>query len=158
MVLNESLRRLVRDDEGSTPLEYFTYSIISEEAVITGYDGPDTEVIVPSTIEGYPVVVSYPTFPSDTVAAKVTLGDGVRVTMDGFESCVNLTTLVIGDNVIIENDGVCNCYNLTRIEIGSNVTLDGEYALCAQYDFASFYIADGPGVYVGSGSSWTYQE
>jgi hypothetical protein len=143
---------------GSTPLEYFTYSIVGDEAIITGYNGPDTEVIVPSTIEGYSVVVGTRTFPSDSVVTKVTLGDGVRVVQDGFELCPVLTTLVMGDNVIIEDDGVCACYGLTRIEMGSNVTLDGGYALCAQANFVSFYTTYGPGVYTGSGSSWTFQD
>lgn len=144
-------------NEESTPLEYFTYSIISEEAVITGYSGPDTEVIVPSTIEGKKVVVSRGTFPYDSIVTKVTLGDGVRVTSDGFEECENLTTLVIGDKVIIEPDGVCYCIYLTRIEIGSDVSLV-DYSLCMQPNFVNFYNADGPGVYTGSYDTWTFQD
>lgn len=149
---------LVRNDENVTPLEYFNYTVGGGYATITSYHGPDTEVVVPSTIEGYPVIVDYPTFPNDTVATKVTLSDGVTVRMDGFESCANLTTLVIEDNVIILDDGVCNCYNLNRIEIGNNVTLQTVYSLCAQYNFVSFYTTYGPGVYTGSGSSWTLED
>lgn len=165
MVLHESLLQLrsskqnglVRNDDNVTPLEYFDYTINDGYATITSYDGPDTEVVVPSTIEGYPVIVGNPTFPSDTVATKVTLSDGVTVQSDGFESCVNLTTIVFQNNVVIENDGVCACSNLNRIEIGSNVSLV-DYSLCAQPDFVLIYNANGPGVYTGIDTTWELQD
>ena len=78
----------------------------SGNAIITEYDSGDENVIIPSAINGHPVVaIGSESFYEDTVIKTVSLPEGIKT---------------IGDNAFY------NCYNLTDINIPSTVTELGQ--------------------------------
>ncbi len=88
--------------------EDFTYEIIDGKVTITGYTGSDTEVIIPSTIEGYPVI---------------SIGGGA------FRNCDSLTSVTIPDSVTsIGNSAFSYCDSLTSVTIPDSVTSIGDSA------------------------------
>jgi len=80
----------------------YRYEIIGDECVITKYLGSETEVSVPSSIDGMPVT---------------------RIGTRAFADCENVTSISLhGTVVTIHNDAFSDCYNLTNISIPDSVT------------------------------------
>lgn len=71
-------------------------------AVLTGYTGSGTDVVVPDTLGGYPLLrVSFGTFQGNSALLSVTLPDSLRY-LDGgaFAACPNLATVILPENLI----------------------------------------------------------
>lgn len=87
--------------------EDFTYEILADCVTITGYTGSDTNLIIPDTIEGYPVTV---------------IGDSAFMISP-------LTSVVIPDSVTTIRDNAFSCsFFLQSVSIGANVTYIGQDA------------------------------
>ncbi len=107
---------------------------------ITGYTGTATSVVIPSTIDGYPVVEIgvvgdiysklVGVFENNTSLKSVVISDGIlRIGSDAFYGCSRLTSITIPDSVtVIGSSAFQNCYSLTSVDIGGSVTTIGDNA------------------------------
>ncbi len=109
--------------KAATTSDGLVYSISNREATITGYTGSATELVIPSTIEGYPVT---------------SIGN------ESFSWCKSLTSITIPKGITtIGNDAFYFCSNLESITIPDSVTSIGKYAFCGCSSLASITIPDG---------------
>ena len=101
------------------------------------YMGNDTEVTIPSEINGKPVVeIGIHCFDENKVLKKVTIPDSVT-RLGGFRGCVNLETVVMGNQVreLISgtfdhnvNGAFTDCSSLKEIELPDSMLKIQEYA------------------------------
>ncbi len=107
---------------GTTSGEY-TYAVTNGEATITAFPSSFSgEVVIPSTLGGYPVTV---------------IGDSA------FRSCNKITSVTIPDSVTyISPYAFCNCTNLTSVTIEGDTTTIGAYAFIDCTALASVTLPD----------------
>lgn len=140
----------------------FYYEVDDKEAVITGalYDwekGEEPELVVPSSIGGFPVtrigaysfsgrrfeVITIPdtikeigsgAFSSNSELKSITLPSGLTsVAASMFSNCTSLTKVKIGGQVTsIQHDAFYNCISLKEIELPDNLrtVYDGAFSRC----------------------------
>ena len=105
--------------------ESLTYSISNGEVTITDCNTSVTSIVIPETIEGYPVtsIHSY-AFRDCTSLTSVEIGNSVTsIGNYAFQNCTSLTSVEIPDSVTsIGYYAFCNCTSLTSVEIGDSVT------------------------------------
>ena len=108
----------------------YEYSLSSGDATIEKYLGSATDVIIPSTIDGYEVKgIDYDAFLNSKIS-KVTIPEGItRISFEAFKNCESLSTVNFN---AVNCEGTVNpvfagCKNLKTINIGSKVTLIGSY-------------------------------
>ncbi len=93
----------------------FEYKITNGAATVTGYNGNDTEVVIPSVFEGYPVVsIARSAFEANTKITNVIIPQGVTsVGKFAFYYCTNLTSVTLpSDTLLIDNYAFDGCKNL----------------------------------------------
>lgn len=80
----------------------FTYEIVDEKIIITGYSGTDTVVTVPDEINDIPVVsVGEGAFKGNTSITSVTVSVGVKdIGASAFENCTKLATISLPETII----------------------------------------------------------
>ena len=108
----------------------YEYSLSSGDATIEKYLGSATDVIIPSTIDGYEVKgIDYDAFLNSKIS-KVTIPEGItRISFEAFKNCESLSTVNFN---AVNCEGTVSpvfagCKNLKTINIGSKVTLIGSY-------------------------------
>ncbi len=108
----------------------YEYSLSSGDATIEKYLGSATDVIIPSTIDGYEVKeIDYDAFLNSKIS-KVTIPEGItRIRFEAFKNCESLSTVNFN---AVNCEGTVSpvfagCKNLKTINIGSKVTLIGSY-------------------------------
>ena len=117
----------------------FTYEIVDDNAVITGYTGTDTVITVPAQINGISVVkINDGAFKGNTNLASVTVSEGVKdIGASAFENCTSLATISLPNTIVhigekaIYNTAYYNDTSNWRLkkppaEIGSGDTIDWE--------------------------------
>lgn len=119
----------------------FEYEIINGEAVITKYSGSDTELTIPSEIEGY----------------KVTAIAGYA-----FNGCNNLESVIIPEGVTrIEKNAFCECEKLTSVSTPQSLTdIDSRAFVqtpCYYSKNDAWYINDILMQYNGSGTKYSVE-
>ena len=82
------------------------YRIVNDEVVLTGYTGSATELVIPSTIEGYPVTV---------------FGTGSGEFVDS-ELGENVTNIVLPESLVTIREGALGNFGITELFIPKNVT------------------------------------
>ena len=143
---------VVESGESSGDYEY--KNLDDGTAEITGYNGSDTEITIPSEIDGHKVtVIGLGAFKNCLRIKSITIPDSVTtignnafygckslisitipegVTTIGwyaFESCTSITSITILKGVTtIADYAFRNCENLTNITIPDSVTTIGNYA------------------------------
>lgn len=86
----------------------FTYATNNDGITITGYTGPGGTVVIPETINGYPVIA---------------IGEFA------FDSCTNLTSVTIPNGTTsIGNQSFLACANLANVMLPDTLTTIGSYA------------------------------
>jgi hypothetical protein len=98
---------------------------ISNEIRITGYRGSGTDVNIPPTIRGFPVIsIDYEAFYHHINLTSVTIPDSVISIDEGaFRDCSGLTSVTIGNSVTrIGEFAFYGCTNLTAINVDANNT------------------------------------
>ena len=168
------------DVDTTDKIQYLDYEIKNGEVTITDCDESITgELIIPSEIEGYPVVSIYEAFFNCTSLTSVMIPNSVtRIREYAFAGCTSLTSITIPDSVTIIGEyafGDCtgltsitipngvkyisvmaflDCTGLTSITIPDSVTIIGEYAFFSCTSLTSITIPDsvtsiGRGVFSG---------
>ena len=109
----------------------FSYEVYNGGAIITGYSGNDTELIIPNKIDGYLVEkIRYSSFAGNETITSVTISDSVTtIESSAFYNCKNLERVNLGKKVTeIQSYAFENCVNLKEVYLGSSVTTIGYYA------------------------------
>ncbi|MBQ6223335.1 MAG: leucine-rich repeat protein, partial [Solobacterium sp.] len=140
----------VTEEEQETSLDVtdpsdFKYEITDGEVKITQYTGSDSQVIIPSEIDGAPVVTigSY-TFNCCDSVISVTIPLGVINIDDyAFSVCRNLTSVSIPDSVTRIGNWAFDTCGLTTITIPGSVTSIGDGAFYECTSLSSVIIQDG---------------
>ncbi|MCM1184881.1 MAG: leucine-rich repeat protein, partial [Roseburia sp.] len=118
-------------DSGATPLSSFEYTIKDKKAVIIGYTGLETDVVIPREIEGCPVrEIEGSAFWGKFHVKSVVIPDSVtRIGSWAFMNCDAMVSITIPDGVkTIEEHAFSNCSSLTSVVIPDSVTEIGEEA------------------------------
>lgn len=101
----------------------FTYEVYSGQAVITGYTGSSSTVVIPSTIGGYPVVAIGDEAFREAVITSVTIPAGVTtVGFAAFKACEKLTEVNLPNTLtVIEAGAFSFCTSLRNIHLPNSL-------------------------------------
>ncbi len=120
------------------------YNILDDGTVeITDYSGSDTELSIPSDIDGYKVTkIGEGAFAYCKSLTDVTIPDSVTKIGDiAFHGCTSLTDVTIGNSVTeIGYRAFQNCTSLKSVTIGNSVTEIGEMAFNVCYSLTSINV------------------
>lgn len=131
-------------DESVVP-DGLNYNISNNEVTITGYTGSATELVIPATVDGYPVTkIGVAAFEDNTSLTSVTIPEGVtHINASAFCCCSSLSSVTIPDTVTeIGNYCFSQCKSLTSIAIPASVTEISVSAFTQCTGLQSVYITD----------------
>ncbi|MCD7950033.1 MAG: leucine-rich repeat domain-containing protein [Erysipelotrichaceae bacterium] len=156
------------EEVNSSVVSDFEYYLNDDgEIVITGYNGSETDITIPSKIEGYNVVeigeraFEYSDLTSVTIEngittigkmafyacdnlTSVTLPSGLTTISDGAFADTGLTSVTIPDSVTtLGKEVFLECYSLTSVVIGSGVTTIGNSTFFECFNLTSVNIPEG---------------
>jgi len=85
----------------AAPASSFTYNIVDQQAMISGFVGNETDFVVPSTIEGYPVtMIGDRAFEDSSDVVRITLPDSVvSIGVRAFEGCTSLKKINLSNEL-----------------------------------------------------------
>ena len=112
---------------------------------VTGYDGTDTAVIIPESVDGIPVTkIAASAFIDKQKITSITVPDSVTSIGDrAFYGCTSLTSVTIGNSVTSIGYGAfSDCTSLTSVRIPDSVTSIGDYAFYYCTSLTSITIPD----------------
>ncbi len=143
---------VILSDVSNGIYENYKYILQSDETIsISKYIGEDTELIIPSEINGYPVTsIGSGAFSNSDTLISVTIPDSVTsIGLAAFSSCDNLQEVSIPNSITsIPKRAFAWCYKLENISFSDSITIIDEFA----FYFASISKLDIPnGVeYIGT--------
>ena len=117
-----------------TPESNFEYSIFDDKdngksVTINGYTGTATDVIIPDTIEGYPVTVIFSNAFSNAAITSVQIPSTVTgIGPLAFSGCTSLTSVAFGEPAKLESiatNAFNGCSKLSTIRIPASVNYIG---------------------------------
>lgn len=121
--------------DGATEPEYHTvdgvlYCVINGEAYAISSEERVTNVIIPATVEGYPVVELRGTFKNCNTLQSITLPDSLRrIGDETFYYCMNLKGITIPDSVTeIGESAFYACRRLKEVQLPKSITRIADYA------------------------------
>ena len=124
----------------------YEYAILPDETIeIIGYNGSESNVVIPDEINGKSVTrIGYGVFKDCTSLTSVTIPESVTdIYGSVFEGCTNLTNITIPDGVMkIGGLTFKDCISLTSITIPNSVTEIGTKAFSGCTSLASITIPD----------------
>ena len=100
------------------------------------YKGSSSDVVVPSTLGGYPVrIIGDHTFENKGFIHSVEVPDGVvAIGKQAFFMCINLQTVIVPEGVILFGDQCfAACYMLDYIQVPDSLESVGEMAFLGCY-------------------------
>ena len=107
-------------------LDYLTYVIYNNKVTITDCDESiGGKLIIPDTIEGYPVtVIGFEAFYKCVNLTDVQIPDTVtNIVNNAFDSCFSLKNVTMPDSVTsLGSNAFTNCESLESIELSDNIT------------------------------------
>jgi hypothetical protein len=108
----------------------YTYTASNGTITITRYTGPSGDVIIPSTIDGLPVIGIGNTAFRFRSVSSVTIPDSVTtIGNNAFDSCGGLAHVTIGNGVTnIGEYAFIWCGNLLSVTLGNSLTTIGNNA------------------------------
>ena len=120
-----------RYDENCTDGIVYTVSKDGTYAIVSGYEGADTDVVIAKTYNGLPVTSIGPeAFRGCSNLTSVVIPDSVTsIGYIAFADCSSLTSVVIPDSVTsIGNQAFYDCSSLASVVIPDSVTSIGDRA------------------------------
>ena len=128
----------------------FEYIVLSDgTAEITDYTGSDTELIIPSTLDGYKVTsIGTSAFRNCTSLKNVTIPEGVTCIGESvFYRCTSLESVTIPESVTsIGESAFYRCTSLKSVTIPESVTSIDKYAF--------FYCENLTDIYISNLAAW----
>lgn len=112
----------------------FEFSVNDGKATVTGYNGSDSIVIIPSNLGGCPVTaIGNASMGVNKTMTSVVIPEGVvSIGSDAFTGCANLTSVSLPSTLTsIDIFAFDFCTSLTSISLPSNLTELGECAFAA---------------------------
>ena len=103
----------------------FTYNILDDTSIsITGYNGTDTELVIPSELDGYTVTaIGSAAFKSNTAITSVVIPEGVMsIGSDAFNGCTALAFAELPDGLLEIGQYAFNNCAFTELDIPDSVT------------------------------------
>ena len=135
----------------------FAFTTNNGAITITGgYTGPDGYMVIPASINGYPVIAIGDYAFERSGLTSVTIGNSVTSIANGaFYYCYGPTSVTIPDSVTnIGNSAFEYCYGLTNVTIGNSVTSIGDSAFSGCMGLPQAYFqGNAPTVDGGAGSA-----
>lgn len=155
----ESTQDSEKDENTLTTKDGFKYILEEDEVTIKGYEGKESDLEIPSKIDGHKVTkIGENAFDGNEEIINVTIPDSVKtIDLYAFYNCTSLETVSIPESVTSIGEGAfanctalntinlpskiktisyglfASCSNLTKIEIPSKVTSIDGYAFYAWY-------------------------
>ncbi len=124
----------------------FTYTLDSNNnAIITGYNGTSSDIVIPSTIDGHNVKsIGKHAFDKNASLSKVTIGEGITSIDDfAFVECTNLESIKLPNTLTSLGDQTfVGCNKLKTINIPSSLKSFRTYVF-QETGFTEFTIPDG---------------
>ena len=123
----------------------WSYDLLDDgTASISRYNGADSIVAIPSSIDGYAVTrIGYSAFESCTALTEIIIPDGVTsIDSKAFYECTGLTEVSISDSVTsIGSAAFYNCTGLKEISIPAVVTNIGSsaFSFCTNLKTVTLY-------------------
>ncbi len=138
--------------------DIYKYVVFDDEVTITDCnENASGDIVIPSTIEGYPVVqIDDYAFANCQGIENVTIFDNVEIIdVSAFRGCINLKNISLPYSLIYIGDSAFyECEKLTSIEIPNNVIYIGGWAFHACSNLVSVALPDG----ISSIEEWTFSE
>lgn len=128
----------------SNPEDY-QYDIVDEQVTITGYIGTESNITIPSEIDGYPVTtIGHSAFFENEVIEKVMIPDGVTsIVHKAFYNCPNLKSVYVSGSVeYILQDVFMKCENLESITLEEGIVHIADRAFCECKKLESVVLPD----------------
>lgn len=101
-------------------------------ASIVGYLGEDTNIVIPSYIDGYKITGFANVFEANITVTDVTMPDTVtKLSSNAFKNCEALKNIKLSENIDVINDySFFGCSKLTNIKIPDGVKSIYSFAFC----------------------------
>ena len=108
-----------------TDSEYSYYIVNDNQVAIQGYNGSDTDVVIPEEIDGMQVVYIVGAFNGNTNLRSVTIPGGMSgIVAGGFSGCTNLQKVTFLGSVTSLNPGAFSgCEKLEEIELPTGLKI-----------------------------------
>lgn len=107
------------------------YSIVADNATVTGYEGASTEVVIPEELGGAPVkYIDKNAFNGKASITSVTFPQGLEeIRNAAFYGCTGLTEIILPDSVTsVGSQAFSGCKNVKTIDLSSSLTFLGASA------------------------------
>ena len=125
------------DPDLKTDGDYAYYVSEDNTYCITSlYKGSSTDVVVPSSLGGYPVkIIGDHTFENKSFIRTVEVPDGVvAIGKQAFFMCINLQTVIVPEGVVMFGDQCfAACYMLDYVQVPDSLESVGEMAFLGCY-------------------------
>lgn len=136
--------------ESLTSAGGYTYEIdAGGNAVIIGYEGSETELVIPAVIDRHPVTAigdyAFDCYMKDSTITSVVIPAGITsIGNNAFSSCTTLNKVTIPSGVTtIGASAFLGCDGLTEIEIPDSVTSIGKGAFCQSDNLKKVKLGNG---------------
>ncbi|GEM_PF-1488816 len=148
--------------EYATPASDFTYTISNNTVKITKYTGSDTDVEIPSEIDGYPVTsIGERVFQNNSTLTSVIIPNSVeRIEKLAFSYCTRLRSITVPKSVTyIATRAFEYCRGLNKAgPIGSDANIQIEFSDTIDLTYNACYLTGTGDIYNSSGGLFDYLE